>query len=289
MDTQPTTTNFIKNNLPINQQSETPVKDFEKNTSRNIQEPKQSKNIIKNTILVIISIILLGGGLYAGYYLYTKSPLSLVQFSKPKNTNPSEPQFLEPKSIFPADTKTKISIDGKNRTQIINDVKKELDKAGKENTIEEIILTKTENNIIEKIGANDLNNIIQIDAPSLITRSLNDDYMLGIYNGIGGQKSPFIITTNNFFQNAFAGMIEWEKNIPTDLKEFLYNNNNQFTLKGVYKDKIIKNKDVREYVSDNDHVIFLYSFLSNDKMIITNNEIALENIIIRLEKNAFVR
>jgi hypothetical protein len=84
-------------------------------------------------------------------------------------------------------------------------------------------------------------------------------------------------------------MIEWEKNMPSDLKDYLYNNTDQFSLKGNYKDRIVRNKDVREYVSDNDHIVFLYSFLSNDKMIITNDELALENIIIRLEKTAFVR
>ena len=84
-------------------------------------------------------------------------------------------------------------------------------------------------------------------------------------------------------------MIEWEKNIPEDLKDFLFDNTTQFTLKGSYKDKIVRNKDVREYISENDHIIFLYSFLSNDKLIITNDEQALENIILRLEKNAFVR
>lgn len=288
-DIQSTKPTSIVNNSSINQNSEPPTEDFTKNITKNIPEPKQNSNILKNIILVITSLLLLGGGLYAGYYLYTKSPLSLIQFSKPKNTDINQPKIIETKSIFPADTKIRISIDGKNQTQIINEIKNEFNKAGKENIIEEIVLTKTENNIIQKVGANELNNILRIDAPSLVTRSLNNDYMIGIYNGIGGQRSLFVISTNNFFQNAFAGMIEWEKNIPTDLKEYLYNNNNQFTLKGKYKDKIVKNKDVREYVSDNDHIIFLYSFLSNDKMIVTNDEVALENIIIRLEKNAFVR
>jgi hypothetical protein len=280
---------ILKNNIPINPPPQTIRENFTNNIPQKNEQIVDDRHPIRNTLLVLISLILLGGGGYAGYYLYTKSPLALVQFTAPKNTDSNQPQMLENKSIFPADSKIKISIDGKNQSQIIKSIKDEFNKVGKENTIEEIVLTKTTNNVIQKITANELNNILRIDAPSLITRSLNDDFMIGIYNGIGGQRNFFAITTNNFFQNAFAGMIEWEKNMPSDLKDYLYNNTDQFSLKGNYKDRIVRNKDVREYVSDNDHIVFLYSFLSNDKMIITNDELALENIIIRLEKTAFVR
>ena len=40
--------------------------------------------------------------------------------------------------------------------------------------------------------------------------------MLGTYND-NGTAAPFIILTNNFFQNAYAGMISWEKTMPDDL------------------------------------------------------------------------
>ncbi len=263
--------------------------DYLKNAKAPESERKQDSHVFRNIILIIISLALIAGGAYAGYYLYKKSPLSLVQFTSPKPTTASNPNVIATNSIFPADKQTKISIDAKNKNQIITSIRNQIDKVGQENTIEEIIPTKNENNTIRKATASELQEILKIDAPSLITRSLTEDYMLGVYNGIGGQKNFFAITTNNFFQNTFAGMIEWEKNIPEDLKDFLFDNTTQFTLKGSYKDKIVRNKDVREYISENDHIIFLYSFLSNDKLIITNDEQALENIILRLEKNAFVR
>jgi hypothetical protein len=78
--------------------------------------------------------------------------------------------------------------------------------------------------------------------------------------------------------------------MPEDLKNFTLNpNNNEQTTKGQYKDRIIKNKDVREYVTENGHINYLYSFVSNDKLVITDSEEALDEIIIRLEKKAFVR
>ena len=260
---------------------------------KNAKAPETNKNPdshpIRNFLLILISLALIAGGAYAGYYLYKKSPLALVKFTAPTPTQSSTQAESTTKSIFLADKQIKISIDGKTKNQIITSIRNQASKVGQENTIEEIVPIKTENNNTRKVTANELQEILNIDAPSLITRSLADDYMLGVYNGIGGQKNFFTITTNNFFQNTFAGMIEWEKDIPNDLKDYLFDNSTQFTLKGTYKDKIVRNKDVREYISDNDHIIFLYSFLSNDKMIITNDEQALENIITRLEKNAFVR
>jgi hypothetical protein len=262
---------------------------------KNAQPPvspkeKKDSHFLKNFLIILISLILIAGGVYAGYYLYKISPLAKMLERTPKNTNTTVPTIMDSGSFFQVDSKVRIAIDGKNENQIASQIRTEIAKDIETNKIKEIVLTKTTENVTKKVTAEELLEIFTIPVPELMIRSISPDWMLGVYSGIGGQKHVFIITTNNFFQNTFAGIIQWEKTMPQDLKLYTINqNDSNFTLKGQYKDKIIKNKDVREYVLENGHINYLYSFVSNDKLVVTNSEEALDEIIIRLEKNAFVR
>lgn len=278
-------------NIPVTtQQSFVKKDDIFKNA-----EPPKDQIINKKTshstgswLLAIISLILICGGAYSAFYLYKKSPLA----PSPVPTNTSQSSQVEKmKSIISPDSKVLLNITDKNKNSIISAIKTEISKPQPEKTLKEIVLTKSTENIISKVTAEEILGKVSVPMPDILSRSLSDEWMLGVYSGIGEQKSLFIITTNNFFQNAFAGLIQWEKTMPEDLKTYIYSESNveDFTIRGQYKDKIIKNKDVREYVSDNGHISFLYSFISNDKLVITNNEEALEEIIIRLEKDAFIR
>ena len=60
-------------------------------------------------------------------------------------------------------------------------------------------------------------------------------------------------------------------------------------IQGQFIDRIIKNKDVREFVNEENQILFLYSFINNDKLIIARDEATLSEIISRLEKQAFSR
>ncbi len=272
-------------------QNTPPKEDIFKNAQPPVSpKEKSDSHLLKNFLLILISLVLIAGGIYAGYYLYKISPLATMLKREPKNTEVTVPTILDSGSFFQVDSKINIAIDGKNENQIISQIRTEVAKEIEPNKIKEIVLTKTTENITKKVTAEELLEIFTIPVPELIIRSISPEWMLGVYSGIGNQKHLFVITTNNFFQNTFAGIIQWEKTMPQDLKLYTTNQNDgNFTLKGLYKDKIIKNKDVREYVLDNGHINYLYSFVSNDKLVITDSEDALDEIIIRLEKNAFVR
>ncbi|MFA6554425.1 MAG: hypothetical protein WCS89_02860 [Candidatus Paceibacterota bacterium] len=255
-------------------------------------EQKEPSHLIKNLILSILSLILVGGGAYTAYYFYSKSQLSLVTPPVPV----AQPQYS--RSIIKSDSQSIINIDNLTQDQIISRIKKEIDKTQKENSIKEILLTKTLNDITEKTSAKKILEIARLTPPDIFSRSLGTDWMLGVYASTNGQKNTFVITTNNFFQNTFAGIIQWEKTMPEDLGQYLYptfpNNASsselsKITLRGQYKDRIIKNKDVREYIAENGHIIFLYSFIDNNKLVITDSEETLQEIISRLEKTTLIR
>jgi hypothetical protein len=292
----PATTPVIRTDETImtSRPQEVPRKeDYLKNARPPEDEEVRPRNphTTRNWLLSIISLILICGGAFAGYYLYLKSPVAPAK-QPPTQNQVQSTQMIN--SLVLSDSKATISADNRNKNSLISIIKSEISKPQDPGTIKDIMITKTFAGGVDKVPANEIVNIMEIPTPDLIERSLSSSWMLGVYAGDNDIKNPFIISTNNFFQNTFAGLIQWEKTMPDDLKEFLINtgadqDSGNVTLRGQFRDKIVKNKDVREYVAENGYIIFLYSFISNDKLVITNSEQALEEIITRLDKSAFVR
>ena len=164
--------------------------------------------------------------------------------------------------------------------------------------------------------------IMGLNPPNILSRSLSAPWMLGVYTGADGRSSTFSIATTDFFQNSFAGMLQWEPTMADDLKQLLYPAQvsgianiptNQspivqasgvgttsptttapevkpyFTLRGAFRDRIIQNRDVREFVTVDGDILFLYSFVDNSHLVVAGSEAALSEIVTRLEKQTFLR
>jgi hypothetical protein len=136
----------------------------------------------------------------------------------------------------------------------------------------------------------------------MFNRSLVETWMLGVY-GEENTETRFIILKTNFFQNAFAGILRWEAAMPEELATILnYRGKikeqnamssstaaSYFSVKGRFEDRIILNRDVREFITDNKTTLLLYSFVDKDTIVITTSERALRGLIERLEKQTYVR
>jgi hypothetical protein len=295
--------------------------------------PEESSNTGKKIFISLLSLILIGGGTIGAYYLYSISPLA---------PQPAPTQVAEaPDSLIPHDSQTFIELKTVGQNEVKNKINTELAKDQAPNSIKEIIFTTIEkNNCINdnctgvtptRIPAQTMLNTMKIPAPDMVARSLASDWMLGIYSNGVGNKSIFVVTTNNFFQNTFAGMLQWENTMPDDLKSFLMadtfinvpiTTNNPvvassssknigtssvatgsttatttpypsiqtyITIRGKFIDKIIKNKDIREYQDPNGKTIFLYSFISQNMMVVATDENLIPEIMNRLEKRSYMR
>jgi len=276
-------------------------------------------HLLKKSLIVLASLLLIGGGMVGAYYFYSISPLAPQPISQPQTTVTA--------SIIPTDTRVAIAIDNMAPFNVINAVRAEIAKPQSNNTIKEIVLTQTQNGQRFGISAPDMVSLMGISAPDILVRALANDWMLGVYSDSQGVKTVFVITATNYFQNAFAGMLQWESVMADDLKQYLYDNapadiaptiatstlttstlatstlaattststisyptsQPSNVLHGSFTDRIIQNNDVREFVTANG-VLFLYSFIDNNtKLVVTGSEPALSAIWDRLEKKAFVR
>jgi len=131
--------------------------------------------------------------------------------------------------------------------------------------------------------------ILETDAPGSLVRNLKPVFMFG---SLGGENiSSFMIIQLASFENAFAGMLDWESTLASDVgpifpsAERLKN----VTSLTAFQDITDKNKDARVLYDPDGQEVLLYSFLNNDILIITDSIETLHTIISRLTAESLVR
>jgi len=143
--------------------------------------------------------------------------------------------------------------------------------------------------------ANDFLSQIAPNAPNSLTRILKNDFLFGIVAFDGNQ--PFLILRHSSFQQAFAGMLEWEKNLPFDLEEIFVStkdiaigDSNPLVFIGSnFSDEIINNKDTRVLKGEDGKTQLIYSLLDNSTLLITRSKGAFGKILERLSSSKLIR
>jgi hypothetical protein len=265
-------------------------------TATAVSQPKERRpsNFNKKLFIIVASIILVTLGLGGAYYFYLQSPLA-----------PSAPAVQKPAaipSIVAPDAQRTLDLTGLGSGAARVATQKAISNIATSNgSILQIIPVEKETNGSSNIiNATDFISLLDLPAPNVLSRSLNNQWMLGTYND-NGHSAPFIILTDNFFQNAYAGMIAWESTMSDDFANvFGYSNitvsgsgtstlASYFNIQGSWKDGVIQNKDVRAFTKPDGTVLILYSFVDNNTIVITTDDKALSEIINRLEKQTFIR
>jgi hypothetical protein len=177
-----------------------------------LKNSTENHNAGKKAVMLLLSLILIGSGVTGAYYLYMKSPLAPAEITVKEQTI---------QSIIPKDDQILISIDGMGPIELQYKIQSEIEKNQNPNTIREIILTKNINGVKNRVSGPVALEAIDIDMPDVLRRSISDPWMLGIYTDSEGKKDLFVILTNSFFQNAFAGMLQWESVMADDIKQYL--------------------------------------------------------------------
>lgn len=120
--------------------------------------------------------------------------------------------------------------------------------------------------------------------PDRLARSLAPEYMIGTYTyDVNG---PFVILKNTFFQNAFAGMLEWEKDMRNDLLSLIqvsYPSEESVPADtDRFEDVVISNIDARALRGGNGWIILAYIFADPETMVVATNENTLKYVLDRL-------
>jgi hypothetical protein len=120
--------------------------------------------------------------------------------------------------------------------------------------------------------------------PDMLARSLAEQYMIGAY--FQETPAPFVIFKNTYFQNAFAGMLEWEKDMKNDLIHLIrVSHPDELAGPGqrsTFEDIIISNTDIRTLKNAEGTVILAYAFTDKDTLVISTEIEVLKILIDRL-------
>lgn len=242
----------------------------EKSTPIEYSTPKKSHAGIF-IMIVIILILMLGGGWY--YWFTTSQKVDVVQ-----QMSVTVPAYI------PYTKATTVTLDIDSDPLVLIGSKLAQLNAGL-NTVYALVP-------IDGVGASTQTQLPAIlkntDGPDRLLRSLNPTYMLGVYSY--DTQSPFMILKNTFFQNAFSGMLEWEKTMRDDLVSLVQVSHpaevSGNVVSGSFEDALISNIDVRLLKNETGEVILAYAFANKDTIVITTDTRALKFI---LEKILAVR
>ncbi|MBX4210955.1 hypothetical protein KW783_03225 [Candidatus Parcubacteria bacterium] len=187
----------------------------------------------------------------------------------------------EPVKVTPVDTVAgftikKISIDGLTRVKFTDAMKAETLTAKDPSGFVRLSLVQTNATDPTKkdvVTAEKMMTLMAPAAPSYLVRALSDEYTIGVR--IGDTNSMFLILSTDSFDNSFAGMLEWEKNMSRDLA-FM----SQKTLPENlgFKDIVIRNKDVRVLYDSIGAPFLLYSFIDKKTIVIATDDATLNDV-----------
>jgi len=237
----------------------------------------------KSKIMIFISLILVVIGVVGIGYIFLA-----------KGQNPT---VLTQAQEFPSLITTEIK-DELNTNLIIKDkfVKTLSEKLNDSqipaNNFYNLYLTVNANSTKKLINSAEFISLLGLKIPDIVGRTLLPNFMVGVYSF--GKNLPFIILKTSSFENTYAGMLAWEKDLEKDFQLLFrlpgYENYGNIvvaltpTETKKFEDGVIVNKDVRLLRNDAGQIMFLYGIIDKETIVITMNDLAFKEIINRLNK-----
>lgn len=119
----------------------------------------------------------------------------------------------------------------------------------------------------------------------LLSPSMPAEYLrsLGSQDFFGGnQNGNFFILSVDSHELAFAGSLQWERSIGSDLFP-LFHITDSSTLSS-FEDRIISNKDVRVALTPDSKMLFVYGFYDSRTLVFARNGIVLKEVYEMLQR-----
>ncbi len=126
---------------------------------------------------------------------------------------------------------------------------------------------------------------IGVSPPVGLLNSLGNRFYLFVFSSSANE--PVFVFKVTSYENAFASMMRWEKNIFSDLGGALGINKDDIK-KSTFKDIEIKNRDARELFGENGDKLMAYSFIGKKYLVISFGEKSLEEIFRRFSSPRYL-
>lgn len=242
-------------------------------------------------LLVIMALLLFVGGSGALIYVFLLRDTP-DDVTVPQQTN----------TLIPVDAITEVPTRGAEDialNNLLDDALSSLNASP--NTITALQITDTEP-LEHTFGSRELLQRLDVDIDAAFFRSIEPDYLVGVYHG--DTNVPFLILSTSLFENAFAGMLRWERQMLGDLAFLAHtppapppplqattsptstspatDTRSLLTSQIEIIDVVVANRDVRALVDSLGNTRLMYSFPDKNTLIITHDPVALRAIFERL-------
>lgn len=241
----------------------------------------------RNDFLFLIfgSVFLIGAAITGAWYGYE----AYLRKTAPPATDIPANRFV------PVTSEAKIDLSGMSREEF-QAAFAESTKDLADNELRHIIGNITRASTTSLISPSQFFIMLESGASGSLIRAFDTHFMIGALSDSSEATpdSPFIIFKLTSFENAFGGMLNWEGDMAEDLLPIFAKVNllKVSATPPVFKDVVVKNKDVRVLsagVGTSTEPVLLYSFFDNRMLIITDSIETLQTIIDRLIRERLSR
>ena len=243
----------------------------------------EQKTEKRNYTILIVSAVLVIGGILA----------FVVPYFLVNRQNDAPIQQVASSAIITSDLEEKINIDDLNINNIADILAERVGQSSvKLGSMKDFYLTTGLVANEKIIDATRFLTLINAHTPPEILRTLKPEYMFGMQNYDGNQS--FLILKVGSYENAFSGMLAWEIDMWSDFKSLfaLPTIVPSGQIKGIetakFQDAIYSNKDSRVVKDASGNILFLYSIIDKNTIVITTSADTLREVISRSLKGQTV-
>lgn len=226
---------------------------------------ENSKSRTESFYLLLGSLLLFALGVVGAWYAYNEF---VRKVATPIMTAPAN-RFVS------ADAEINLNLRDSSRETLINTLVGAVEGVPARE-LRHINFALSTNEFLEMLGTR---------APGSLVRAFDPLFMFGAFG-----ESTFLIIKLVSFENAFAGMLAWEKNLSQDIGPLFATAEFSKSMPrgSTFTDITDRNKDVR-ILALGDQPILLYSFFDNNMLIITDHVETLRTLIDRLTREKLSR
>ncbi len=149
------------------------------------------------------------------------------------------------------------------------------------------------------IGSAELLGTMVPEMPEKLLRVLSNQYLLGLHSF--DENQPFLLLQVDSYETAYAGMLEWERTLQSDLSPLftripspqktgatLPDESPLQFIRSNFLDRVVENRDARVVQNINGDILMLWTFLGRNTVLITTNEYTLREVLSRLNTTPVV-
>ncbi len=226
---------------------------------------ENSKSRTESFYLLLGSLVLFALGIIGAWYAYNEF---VRKVATPIMTAPAN-RFVS------ADAEINLNLRSSSRETLINTLTSAV----------EGVPARELRHINFALSTSEFLEMLETRASGSLVRAFDPLFMFGAFG-----ESTFLIIKLVSFENAFAGMLAWEKNLSQDIGPLFATAEFSRSMPSgsTFTDITDRNKDVR-ILALGDQPILLYSFFDNNMLIITDHIETLRTLIDRLTREKLSR